>query len=171
MGAAAVLGAGAGAGAADQLHVEMLERLAQSLGVAVPGQHDIHGDVRHPDQRQQHELAVPHADDAGVVALMILERLRHLARLPGGARDEADVARQQRAGRHVIEFGLVMDVRHPAAPRSRRTPNLARSLRSSTSTALMASIRSRSHVLADQLGASSTTQGDSGVTTPAHRHR
>ena len=85
----------------------------RSLGVAVPGQHDIHRDVRQPDQRQQHELAVPHADDAGVVALWssndsVISRV-----CQRGARDEADVAGEQRAGRDVIEFGLARDVRHP----------------------------------------------------------
>jgi hypothetical protein len=112
--AAAILGTGARAGTTDQLHIEMLERLTQRLGVAVAGQHDVDLGMWLLDERQQHELSMPHGDHARVVHVVVADPLRHVARLPGGARDEADVAGEQRASRNVIESGLAMDVRHPS---------------------------------------------------------
>ena len=67
MAAAAVLAPAGGAGAADQLHVEVLERLAQERRIGVPRQHDVGWAIGRLDERQQHELAVPHGDDAGMV--------------------------------------------------------------------------------------------------------
>ena len=64
------------------------------------------------DERQKHELSVPHGDDARVMMRVLFEPLRHALVLPRGAADESDVTREQRADRGVDEFGLGLSVRH-----------------------------------------------------------
>ncbi len=110
--AAPVLVAAGGARAADQLHVETLQRLAQELGVGVPRQHDVGRLVGWLDERQQHELAMPHGDDARMMPDAVLDDRVHLRNAARGASHIADVA-GERGPRHPVDQSCSLrNIRH-----------------------------------------------------------
>ena len=100
------------AGAADELDPEVTEHRAHQLGIAMSCQHHVGFEAGIFDERQKHELSVPHGDDARVMMRVLFEPLRHSLVLPRGAADESDVTREQRADRGVNELGLGLSVRH-----------------------------------------------------------
>ena len=123
MAAAAILAAAGGARPPNELHVETLQRLAQNARVAVARQHDVDWIARAwgLDERHQHELAVPHANDARQVLELGVDLLCHGRRLPRRAMHEADVAGEQ-APQHTIDKCAVLRVRHRQAYLARAQP-------------------------------------------------
>ena len=112
VGAATVLVAAGGACTTDQLHVEALERLTQERGIGVPRQHDVGRVIGRLDERQQHEFAVPHADDARMEWDVRLYDLVHLRDAPRGAAHIADVAGERGTRQPVDQSCSLRNVRH-----------------------------------------------------------
>jgi hypothetical protein len=113
MAAATILLAGCSARSPNQPQVEMIERCAQDAGVAMARQHDVDGNPRPLfDERQQHELPVPHGQNDGVMMEVILHRLSHLRCLARCGVDQADVACQGSARDGLDQCGFVVRVGH-----------------------------------------------------------